>query len=423
MSSRWTTSALGRAVHEMAGGLPRTYWVLWVGTLVNRLGSFVVPFLALYLTRERGFSVEQAGLTVSLYGVGAVIASPLGGMLADRVGRRLTLAGGLWLGSVGMLLLGFAREPSSIALAAFCLGILGELYRPAVSAAVADVVTPEDRQRAFGLLYWVINVGFAVALPLAGLMVRFGYVTLFVADAITTFTYGCCIWLLLPETRPARTASEDAQAPGALRSLLTPFLDPTFVAFALPILGVAIIFHQSQVSLPLDLSARGLSEAQFGAVLSVNGLLIVALQPLSHRALKHLRRAHSLALAAALTGLGFGLHALTGNVALAALAVAIWTLGEMAQAPVAPSVVADLAPTRLRGSYQGAYHMLWGLASSAAPALGGRVLGRAGTSALWLGCLVLGLVCAVWQLVIAPARRRRLDAQRAVGAQLSPLID
>ncbi|WP_141333068.1 MFS transporter [Myxococcus sp. AB025B] len=423
MSSRWTTSALGRAVHEMAGGLPRTYWVLWVGTLVNRLGSFVVPFLALYLTRERGFSVEQAGLTVSLYGVGAVIASPLGGMLADRVGRRLTLAGGLWLGSVGMLLLGFAREPTSIALAAFCLGILGELYRPAVSAAVADVVTPEDRQRAFGLLYWVINVGFAVALPLAGLMVRFGYVTLFVADAITTFTYGCCIWWLLPETRPARTASEDAQAPGALRSLLTPFLDPSFVAFALPILGVAIIFHQSQVSLPLDLSARGLSEAQFGAVLSVNGLLIVALQPLSHRLLKHLRRAHSLALAAALTGLGFGLHALTGNVALAALAVAIWTLGEMAQAPVAPSVVADLAPTRLRGSYQGAYHMLWGLASSAAPALGGRVLGRAGTSALWLGCLVLGLACAAWQLAIAPARRRRLDAQRAGGAQLSPLLD
>ncbi|RKG92041.1 MFS transporter, partial [Corallococcus sp. CA053C] len=65
------------------GGLPRTYWVLWVGTFVNRLGSFVAPFLALYLTRERGFSVEQAGLVVSLNGAGAVLAAPLGGMLAD----------------------------------------------------------------------------------------------------------------------------------------------------------------------------------------------------------------------------------------------------------------------------------------------------------------------------------------------------
>ena len=418
------TGALRRALHEMAGGLPRTYWVLWVGTLVNRLGSFVVPFLALYLTRERGFSVERAGLTVSLYGLGAVIASPLGGMLADRVGRRITLAGGLWLGSVGMLCLGFAREPAVIAAAAFGLGIVGEIYRPAVSAAVADVVSPEDRQRAFGLLYWVINVGFAVALPLAGLMVRYGYLTLFIADAITTFTYGCCIWLLLPETRPARpAASSDTPAPGAGSALLAPFLDPSFVAFAVPYFGVALIFYQSQVSLPLALGARGLTEAQFGAVLSVNGLLIVALQPFTHPVLRRLRRAQALALAAVLTGVGFGLHALTGPVALAALAVAIWTLGEMAQAPVAPSVVADLAPSGLRGSYQGAYHMLWGLASSAAPALGGWVLGRFGTSALWLGCLVLGLGCAVWQLSIAGARRRRLDSERAVRTDLSPLVD
>ena len=33
-------------VRVTAGGLPSTYWFLWMGTLVNRLGSFVVPFLA-----------------------------------------------------------------------------------------------------------------------------------------------------------------------------------------------------------------------------------------------------------------------------------------------------------------------------------------------------------------------------------------
>jgi len=419
------TGALARGLREMAGGLPRTYWVLWVGTLVNRLGSFVVPFLALYLTRERGFSVEQAGLTVSLYGLGAVIAGPLGGTLADRVGRRLTLAGGLWLGSVGMLCLGFAREPGAIALAAFSLGVLGEIYRPAVSAAVSDVVPPQDRPRAFGLLYWVINVGFAVALPLAGFMVRFGYLTLFIADAITTFVYGCCIWLLLPETRPARATAGDTHAAlGAVGSLLAPFRDPVFLAFGLPILGVSLVFYQSQVALPLALSSHGLTEAQFGTVLSVNGLLIVALQPFTSRVIRGMRRSHALALAAALTGLGFGLHALPGGAPLAMLAVAVWTLGEMAQAPVAPSVVADLAPTRLRGSYQGAYHMLWGLASTAAPALGGRVLGRAGASALWLGCLALGLACAAWQLAIAGARRRHLDARRALRAdELSTLAD
>ncbi|WP_163989756.1 MDR family MFS transporter [Pyxidicoccus caerfyrddinensis] len=415
------TRALREALREMAGGLPRTYWVLWTGTLVNRLGSFVVPFLALYLTRERGYSVEQAGLVVSLHGAGTVLAAPLGGTLADKVGRRFTLAMGLWLGAGGMLFLGFAREPKWIAVAAFTLGILGELYRPAVSAAIADVVPPLDRARAYSLFYWVINLGFSIALPLAGLMTRFGYVALFIADAITTFVYGCCVWLLLPETRPPRKAPEAGAA--AHSSLLAPFKDPTFLAFGLPIFAVALIFFQGQVALPLDLGQKGLTPAQFGSVLAVNGVLIVVLQPFTGRRMGRMRRAHALALAGVLTGVGFGLHALSANMGLAMLAVVVWTLGEIAQAPVASTVVADLAPAELRGSYQGAYHMLWGLAACAAPAVGGQVLGRFGATSLWLGCLVVGVAAAGWHLAIAGARRRRLDALRTLRPEMSASAD
>lgn len=420
------SGALTRAIREQVRGLPRTYWVLWVGSLVNRLGAFVVPFLALYLTRERGYTVEQAGLVASLHGAGTVLAGPLGGTLADRVGRRITLAGGLWAGSAGMLFLGFAREPFWIAVGAFTLGVLGDLYRPAVSAAVADVVPPRDRTRAYSLLYWVVNLGFAIALPLAGLLTRFGYVLLFVADAITTFVYGCCIWLLLPETRPTGQPTPEAHGTrprSAVGSLLAPFKDPVFLAFGLPIFAVALIFFQGHMALPVDLGERGLTPAQFGAVLSINGILIVVLQPFTGRLVGGLRRSVALALAAALTGVGFGLHALSANMALAMLAVAVWTLGEIAQAPVAPTVVADLAPPEVRGSYQGAYHMLWGLAACAAPALGGQVLGRFGATTLWLGCLAVGGAAAVWHLTIAGARRRRMDALRALRPEVSASAD
>ncbi|NMO22366.1 MFS transporter [Pyxidicoccus fallax] len=418
------SGALLQALRAQAGGLPRTYWVLWMGTLVNRLGAFVVPFLALYLTRERGYTVEHAGLIVSLHGAGVVLAGPLGGTLADRIGRRLTLAGGLWLGSVGMLFLGFSREPFWIAVAAFTLGVLGDLYRPAVSAAVADVVPPGDRTRAFGLLYWVINLGVAIAVPLAGWLTHFGYTLLFVADAITTFAYGCCIWLLLPETRPAGPARSTTTSPRApLGELLAPYRDPVFLAFGLPIFVVALIFLQCHVALPMDLGQRGLTPAQYGTVLAVNGVLIVVLQPFTGRMLGGMRRAVALALAAALTGLGFGMHALSTSVPLAMLAVAVWTVGEILQAPVAPSVVADLAPPELRGGYQGAYYMMWGLASCAAPALGGQVLGRFGPTTLWLGCLVLGCAAGLWHLAIAGARRRRLDALRTVRPELSASAD
>ncbi|WP_375770471.1 MFS transporter [Archangium gephyra] len=408
-------------VQATAGGLPGTYWYLWTGTLVNRLGSFVVPFLALYLTRERGFRVEEAGMVVSLHGAGGVLAGLVGGTLADRVGRRKTLLSGLWLGSAAMLSMGFAQETWHICVSAFLLGLLGELYRPAVSAAIADVVKPEDRARAYGLLYWVVNLGFSIALPLAGLASRFGFLVLFVADACTTFLYGLIVWWKVPETRPAHVTRE-AEPSHRLPSL-APFRDAVFLSFALPIVLTAIIFTQGNVTLPLDLTSKGMSPATFGTVLAVNGVLIVLLQPFAGRAMGQVRRATALAWASALTGLGFGLHALGADPALAALAVVVWTLGEIAQAPVGSAVVADLAPAEQRGTYQGAYYMLWALSSGIAPTVGSWVMGRYGAQALWGSCLAVGVFAAGWHLAIADARRRRMATLRLTRTDVSAALD
>ena len=54
----------------LTADLPSAYWFLWLGILINRLGSFVIPFLTLYLTSQRSISVSQAALTVSLFGAG-----------------------------------------------------------------------------------------------------------------------------------------------------------------------------------------------------------------------------------------------------------------------------------------------------------------------------------------------------------------
>lgn len=412
---------MGAELRETAGGLPGTYWYLWTGTLVNRLGSFVVPFLALYLTRERGFRVEEAGLVVSLHGAGSVVAGLVGGTLADRVGRRKTLLAGLWLGGLAMLSMGFARATWHISLSAFLLGLVGELYRPAVSAAIADVVPPEDRPRAYGLLYWVVNVGFSIALPLAGLASHLGFSVLFVADATSTFLYGLLVWWKVPETRPEEL-SRPVESSHPLPSL-APFQDEVFLAFALPVLLTALIFAQGNVTLPLDLTAHGMSTAAFGTVMGVNGVLVVLLQPFAGRVVGTMRRASALAWASGLTGLGFGLHVLGANAGLAALAVTVWTLGEIAQSPVASAVVADLAPAEHRGTYQGAYYMLWALSACLAPSLGSWVLGLHGPYALWGGCLAVGLFAAAWHLAVADARRRRLDTLRLTRPEVSAALD
>src|SRR5439155_2885626 len=88
--------------------LPPAAWILFGGTFVNRFGTFVMPFLVLYLTRS-GYSIAQAGLAGGAYGGGHMIASMLGGHLADRIGRRNTIALSMFASAAAMLALSQAR--------------------------------------------------------------------------------------------------------------------------------------------------------------------------------------------------------------------------------------------------------------------------------------------------------------------------
>lgn len=383
-------------------GLPKAYWLLWTGALINRLGGFVMPLLALYLTGERGLSVEQAGLVVSVYGAGALLSGPVGGSLADRAGRRRTLIAGLVLGALAMLHLAFARSALHIGAAAFLLGLLGELYRPAISAAIADVVPSADRARAYGILYWAVNLGFAVGSALGGAMSKYGWHLLFIGDAATTLAYAAIVWLRIPETRPARPEHEKSPP------FWLPLRDRPFLAFCALFLLVGILFNQAFVTLPIDVRAHGLSPAAYGSLIALNGALIFLLQPPVARLLSPYPRHRVLAAASALVGAGFGMTALVHTLPGYVSAIAVWTLGEIAMAGIGPAVAADAAPVALRGAYQGLFHMSFGAAALTAPVLGSLVLGRFGPAVLWTGCLAAGLAAAAGQLMLGTLRR---DAQ------------
>jgi MFS family permease len=381
-------------------GLPRAFWILWAGMLVNRAGAFVAPFLALYLVNERHASVERAGTVVALVGFGSLGSGPIAGALADRIGRRPTLALSTTLGAAAMFALGFSRAEVATGAAAFALGFFGEMYRAPAMAMVSDVVPAEQRTRAFGLIYWAVNLGFAVAGVAAGFVATKSYAALFVIDGGTTLAFGAIVVAFAHESRPA---GEGAAEGTQLRALLTPYRHGAFVAFALVSLLVGMIFQQWSSTMPLDLATHGLSPATYGALIASNGVLIVLFQPFVNAWTGRARRPRVLALGAALTGVGFGVNVLAGgSVPLYALSVAVWTAGEISMAGVSPSVVADFAPRDLRGSYQGAYQLSWGVAAFLAPVAGAQILGRLGSGALWGTCVVAGFAAALGFLRVVP---------------------
>jgi len=118
-----------------------------------------------------------------------------------------------------------------------------------------------------------------------------------------------------------------------------------------------------------------------------------------------------LSVGACLLGLGFGMNVVATGPALYGLGVVVWTVGEICLLPTANAVVADIAIPEMRGRYQGAYGLSFGLAGFGAPLVGTAVLQRYGGAALWLGCLVAGLLVAAGHVALAP-RLTRLRAER-----------
>ena len=388
---------LRRAAVESVSGLPRQFWWLWTSTLINRLGAFVATFLALYLTVERGYSASYAGLVGALYGLGGVLSSVGAGVLTDRLGRRPTMLIAQLSTAASVALLGFMTDPVAIAAVACVVGMASNASRPAVQAMMADIVAPEDRVRAFSLNYWAINLGFAISSTAAGLIAQHGYLALFLGESTLVLACALVVFRKLPETRPGdgHEAAGDPGGPApAAVSLRTVLRDGRFMTVVGLNLLLALLFQQAYVSMPVSMGQDGFSSADFGMVIAVNGLLIVLLQIPVTRFIEHRSPAMLLVGSALLAGYGFGLTALAGSVAMYAVAVAVWTLGEIINSPTQMGLVVRLSPVHGRGRYQGMYALSWSVASLTAPLLGGTVIDHYGADALWAGCAAVGTVAA-----------------------------
>jgi MFS family permease len=319
--------------------------------------------------------------------------------------------------AVMMLALGFARDRIAVAAGALLLGMFAEAMRPAFSAMMVDVVPEKDRLRAFTLNYWAINLGFACAAVLGGLAAEASYLLLFVVDAATTLVTAAIAFLKVGETRPVRAAHAAAgDGAGNAPGLRAVFADRVFLVFVGLNLLIALIFMQHISTLPIAMNADGLSPATYGSVIALNGVLIVAGQLFIPRLVRDRSRSHTLALAAVIIAVGFGLTAFAHAPLFFAVTVLIWTVGEMLNAPANSTLLAELSPTAMRGRYQGVFSLSWSVAAFLAPTLGGFVQQHAGNTALWLACGATGLIVAAAQVVSGPARERRAAQLRISAA-------
>jgi len=391
--------------NDIAGGLPRVFWYLWSITLIGNIASFVLIFVTFYLHSERGFDPAQIGLALALAGGGCVVGSIGGGVLADRWGRRRTAVTGYLISSAALAGAGLSTSLVSIMIFLVIMGAGTVASGIAGSAILSEVVRAEDRPRAYSINYWAINVGTSIAALLAPVAMKAGFAVIFVVDAIGFLILAALMWFLVPETRVVSVVDQTAPV-GAVRVILR---DRQFLLFVALFFGFQLIFKQSNAGLPLAVQHDGLDAQAYGWIYAINTLLIVVGQLFLPRLIQGHSYSRVLALGALLVGIGFGLTGAADVIWCYVLTVAIWTLGEMAYFAVLDSSLAGMAPGRLRGRYFGFFTAASQTSRLVAPLLSGYLLQYYG-QALWIACLVLGILLAAAYLLSGPAREQRIAA-------------
>lgn len=377
--------------------LPRSFWVLFTGTFINRFGTFVWPFLTIYLTR-RGYSLGDAAWAVSGFGIGAIFGNALGGWLADHLGRRNTIILGTFTSAAGMMALYAASSLPTIMICTVLAGLTNGIYIPAAGALLVDIVPSAQRVRAYAAWRLAANAGFACGASVGGLLANHSLFWLFAADALTTACYGFIALLWLPHGLRAQT--KNAPWGDALRSLNgdRPFQALWFAAFCSAMVfaqfGSTYSLHILQLGLTFDgLGLHLAPETVYGLLIAWNGALIVCTElPLTSLTLRFNAR-RVMTVGYVLIGLGFGLNAWCHSIPTLLVAMTIFTLGEMISSPTLNAAVARTAPERLRGRYMGMLGLAWNTAGVCGPLAGFRLFGL-DSRFVWFGCGLLGLLAA-----------------------------
>ena len=373
------------------GGLPRLTWLLAAGAFLNRCGSMVVPFLGPYLKKQFGFSPEQAGWVIGLYGIGAFFGSFLGGWLTDRIGPVRVQVAALAGSAVWMLSMTLFATAWTFVPAVFVLGVLNDAFRPGSNTAAAVSCPPALRRKALSLNRFALNLGWAFGPTVGGYLVVHDFRWMFVADGATCGLAATWLWLALRGWNPVvKEPAANGDAAALAAAARGPLRDPHFLLLMASNLLVLIAFMQYFTTGSRVFVDEGWSEITIGWLLAINPVLITLFEmPVVHVLRGH-RALPVIALGSLVVGIGYLAMLLPIGITAIVIAMVVVAAGELLQMPMLGAHVNDHAPDHARGAYNGAYGMTFTLALVLAPILGGKLYDEHGAAALWTGCAICG---------------------------------
>ncbi|WP_331732759.1 MFS transporter (plasmid) [Streptomyces sp. NBC_00015] len=377
-----------------AGAWPAAVWALLIGTFAVRAAGFVYPYLAYHLA-AREVAAQRVTLILALFGAGWLAGQLMCGALADRIGRRATLAGAMATAAIAFPVLAQSHTVISLAAASFVAGFVYDAPRPIVSAVIADTVPDEPtRARIAGWRHFATNLGAATTGAVGGaLAAPLGFPTLFIFNAAVCAAFAAIAWKAVP---PHTHRTQAAPPHGSYRAA---FSDPRLILLWLASVCAFVPVTALYAVLPLMMTEDHLPASAYGWSQAAGAAAVLILSPLMNGWLA--RRASGpspmvglLAAGAVVLGAGMGTAGFASTSTGYAAAVVLAVPGEIVTFVAAADILNRISPSHARGLYAGIWGTTLATAVLLAPLLAGWCLAAGGHLLIALALTGCGLAGA-----------------------------
>jgi MFS family permease len=383
-------------------GLPKEIYVLFVSRIINSMGAFVFPLLALILTQKIGLTKVQAGSFVTLLALSQVPGMLIGGKLVDSFGRKKIIIIFQVLGASCYLFCGLLNPSKLMALFIVFASSFYGMAGPAFDAVSADLTLPSNRKGAYSLLYMGHNIGFSVAPIIGGILYKHHLPLLFIGDGITTLLSLALFTIFIKETLKEKDAviensnKLEAHEEGSVFTVL--FKRPILLYFALIMFIYQFTYSQWGFTLPLQMGdVFGSNGAQlFGLVAGFNGIFVILFTPMITLIIHKIKPMNAIAFGGLLYAFAFGLLGFINHFIFYFLFIFILTIGEIIISVNSNTFIANHTPASHRGRVNSILPIIIGSGYALGPMVMGPIMENYGHGITWgiISFLILfGAIC------------------------------
>jgi MFS family permease len=385
--------------------LPRNVYILFIADIINSAGSFVYPFLTMFLTLKLGYNEKTAGLLLTVVIVAEGIGRLVGGKLSDWIGRKVVIILLSLLGSACFLIIAFLGNSPLIPYLIIIAGFLKSGAFPAINALIIDATNKRNRNDAFSLLYLGYNLGFAIGPLVAGFLFTNYIGLIFFIDAFTTIIAMIPIIIYVKETLHIRAGLDSLNSQNidydehaeTGNTLSVFFRKPVLVGYAFISIILSFAYAQSNFGLPLYLNKIFGDEGPriYGLLMTVNAIVVIAFTLILISIFKKYNPIVNISFAGLLFAVGFGVLFYSKIYILFIISTVVWTFGEIINAVSSNVLVANYSPITHRGRFNAIISFISGVGFSISPLLMGIYIKYYGVKNSWIFIFIISVFASI----------------------------